>query len=307
MSSGMDRFTAADGTAISYHRWVPDGDPTAIVLIAHGMSEHGGRYARVAEVMVARGWAVYAPDHRGHGATAEATGVGRAGAAGVSGTVDDLVALLGLARQTSGEVPVVLLGHSMGAMIAQAFAVRHGAELAGLALSGSGGTAPGLADMAAAVRGMVDGGMGDESVPMLPMFNEAFEPARTPFDWLSRDEAEVDAYLADPCCGDNAPVTFGFTADLMDLVVEAMSDEGIASIPDDLPVLLLTGERDPASNMAVNVHDLEAVLRDAGLEVEAHYYPGARHEVLNETNRDEVTADLVTWIDGVLAASSLGV
>ena len=297
----MQTFAAADGTAISYRGWAPDGDPSAIVLVAHGMSEHGGRYARLAEVLVARGWAVYAPDHRGHGATAEATGVGRAGEAGVAGIVDDLVVLLDLARQEVGDVPVVLVGHSMGAMLAQAFAERHGDLLAGLALSGSGGIAPGLADMAAGVRGMADGGMADEAVPMLRMLNESFEPARTPFDWLSRDEAEVDAYLADPACGDDVPVTFGFTADLMDLVVRAMSPDGIASIPDALPVLLLTGEQDPASDMATNVHALERELRDAGLDVEAHYYPDARHEVLNETNRDEVTADLVRWIERVLS------
>ena len=296
----MQTFAAADGTAISYRQWAPPGDPSAIVLVAHGMSEHGGRYARLAEALVARGWAVYAPDHRGHGATAEATGVGRAGEAGVAGIVDDLLVLFDLARREVGDVPVVLLGHSMGAMLAQAFAERHGDLLVGLALSGSGGTAPGLADMATAVRGVADGGMAEEPVPMLRMLNESFEPARTPFDWLSRDEAEVDAYVADPACGDDVPATFGFTADLMDLVVGAMSPEGIASIPDDLPLLLLTGEQDPASEMSANVRTLERELVDAGLEVEAHYYPGARHEVLNETNRDEVTADLVGWIERVL-------
>jgi alpha-beta hydrolase superfamily lysophospholipase len=307
MNLSPQTFEARDGTAISYRRWAPSGDPSAIVVVAHGMSEHGGRYERLANELVARGWAVYAPDHRGHGATADVTGVGRAGPAGVAGTVDDLFDLIGLAHQESGDLPVVLLGHSMGAMLAQAFAVHHGGELAGLALSGSGGYADGLADLAAMMQGMAEGPMADEPVPMLPMFNAAFEPGRTDFDWLSRDEAEVDAYLADPMCGAEMPMTFGFTAQLMGLVVDAMSLEGIAALPTDLPVLLLTGEQDPASEMAVNVRALERHLQEAGLEVEAHYYPGARHEVFNETNRDEVTADLVTWIDGVLAASRPGV
>jgi alpha-beta hydrolase superfamily lysophospholipase len=296
-----DTLQAADGTAISYRRWQPDGDPTAIVVVAHGMSEHGGRYARLAEELVGRGWAVYAPDHRGHGLTARSTGPGRAGEAGVAGTLDDLLALVGRARDDNGDLPVVLVGHSMGAMLAQAFAERHGAELAGLALSGTGGVAEGIADMAAGMRAMVDAGMGDDPVPMLPMFNTAFEPARTPYDWLSRDEAEVDAYVADPLCGDEIPMTFGFVADLMDLVAETTSLEGLARLPEDLPVLLLTGEQDPASNMAENVHALEEQLRALGREVEAHYYPGARHEVLNETNRAEVTSDLLTWIERVLA------
>ena len=119
----------------------------------------------------------------------------------MAGIVDDLLALVGLARQASGDLPVVLLGHSMGAMLAQAFAVRHGDELAGLALSGSRGRRRRPRRDRRRDAGMVDGGMGDEPVPMLPMFNAAFEPARTESDWLSRDEAEVDAYLADPLCG----------------------------------------------------------------------------------------------------------
>ncbi|MET1041681.1 MAG: alpha/beta hydrolase, partial [Acidimicrobiales bacterium] len=108
MNLSPQTFEARDGTAISYRRWSPPGDPSAIVVVAHGMSEHGGRYERLANELVARGWAVYAPDHRGHGATAEATGVGRAGPAGVAGTVDDLFDLIGLARQASGDLPVVL-------------------------------------------------------------------------------------------------------------------------------------------------------------------------------------------------------
>jgi alpha-beta hydrolase superfamily lysophospholipase len=189
----------------------------------------------------------------------------------------------------------------MGAMLAQAFGERHGDELVGLALSGTGGIGEGLAEMAAGMRGMVDAGMGDDPLPMLSTFNDAFEPARTPFDWLTRDEAEVDAYLADPLCGDDFPPTFGFLADLMELVAATMSPEGLDQVPSDLPILLLTGERDVASNMAENVHALEAALRERDLDVEAHYYPDARHEVFNETNRDEVTADLTTWIERVLA------
>jgi alpha-beta hydrolase superfamily lysophospholipase len=299
LSERPQTLVAGDGTEVRYRRWSPEA-PSAIVLVAHGMSEHGGRYARLADELVERGWAVYAPDHRGHGLTAEATGVGRAGEGGVVGVLDDLLALVGQAREDCGAVPVVLVGHSMGAMLAQAFAERHGGELAGLALSGSGGVAEGLADMAAGMRGMADGGMADEPVPILPMFNAAFEPARTEFDWLSRDEAEVDAYLADPFCGENAQMTFGFVADLMELVADTMSPEGLDRLPAELPVLLLTGERDPASNMAENVHILEEQLRARGLDVEARYYPDARHEVLNETNRAEVTTDLVTWIARVL-------
>jgi alpha-beta hydrolase superfamily lysophospholipase len=130
--------------------------------------------------------------------------------------------------------------------------------------------------------------------------NEAFEPARTAYDWLSRDPVEVDAYIADPMCGDDAPPTYGFIAALMTLAVDTMSSEAIARIPTRLPILLVTGERDVASADAANVRELEARMRAAGLDVDARYYPDARHELLNETNRDEVTADILTFLFGHL-------
>ena len=103
--------------------------------------------------------------------------------------------------------------------------------------------------------------------------NQAFEPARTPYDWLSRDPAEVDAYVADPMCGDDAPPTYGFLADLLDGTVDAMQPEAIATIPADLPILLVTGEHDVASNDAANVRELESRLRAAGLDVDARTTP----------------------------------
>jgi alpha-beta hydrolase superfamily lysophospholipase len=138
--------------------------------------------------------------------------------------------------------------------------------------------------------------MGDEPVEILAGFNGAFEPARTPFDWLSRDPAEVDLYIADPMCGASHPMTYGFLAAFITGALDASEPSGIANIPKSLPILLLTGECDPASQMAVGVREVEKRLRDAGLNVDAIYYPDARHEILNETNRDEVHADLVRWL-----------
>jgi alpha-beta hydrolase superfamily lysophospholipase len=247
-------------------------------------------------VLVERGWAVYALDHRGHGATAASTGPGKAGEAGMQGLVDDLDHLVGLAAAAHPSVPVVLFGHSMGALIANAYAQQHGHRLVGLVLSGSPGADEGAQALADALREAADGGMADEPMPALAAFNEPFEPARTSYDWLSRDEEEVDRYVADPWCGDELPMTFRFVADLLAMAAATSTAEAVARIPSSLPVLLLTGEADPVSNGAANVRALEAHLRAAGLGVEAHYYPEARHEVLNETNRDEVHADLVAWL-----------
>jgi alpha-beta hydrolase superfamily lysophospholipase len=291
-------FAGADGVEVFARRWVPADAPRAAVVIAHGLSEHSGRYARLADALVGAGYAVYAQDHRGHGRTAESTGVGRTGPRGMDGIVDDLHRLAGVAATESGDVPVVLFGHSMGALLAQAYAERHGEELAALVLSGSAGANDDLGEMVTMIRGAVDGGLADEPLPALAAMNEAFEPARTPYDWLSRDQAEVDAYIADPMCGDDAPPTYGFIADVMTLGVDAMAPESIARIPTGLPTLLVTGERDVASSDATHVRELEARMRAAGLDVDARYYPDARHELLNEINRDEVTADILGWLDG---------
>src|SRR5262245_2987822 len=261
------------------------------------MSEHSGRYQRVAALLVERGCAVYAPDHRGHGRTAASTGRGRAGPSSMEGILADLARLAEIARADVGAVRTVLFGHSMGALLSQAYAERHGASLAGLVLSGSPGAGGALLETAQAVRQAVESGLGDQVFTGLSTFNTGIEDPRTPFDWLSRDPAEVDAYLADPFCGDALPMTYGFVADLMAMAARAMEPAEIARIPARLPILLLTGEADPASDGAANVHVLEQRMRDAGLAVDAIYYPGARHEVLNEVNRDQVHRDLLGWLE----------
>ena len=295
----MDEFTFrdVDEVEIFARRWIPGGTVRAVVLVAHGLSEHSGRYARFADALVRAGYAVYSVDHRGHGRTAEATGVGRAGPRGLAGILDDLHQLSAIATSETRDASVVLFGHSMGALLAQAYAERYGEELAALVLSGSAGANDDLGEMVGLIHGAVDGGLGDEPVAMLAAMNEGFEPARTPYDWLSRDPAEVDAYIADPMCGDDAPPTYGFLAELMETGVDAMAPASIAKIPTRVPVLLVTGERDVASSDAANVRELEHRMRAAGLDVDARYYPDARHELLNDLNRDEVTADILSWLD----------
>jgi alpha-beta hydrolase superfamily lysophospholipase len=303
VSAHADELTlpAEDGTEVFYRRWVPDGDARAVVLVAHGMSEHSGRYGRLAGALTDNGYAVYVPDHRGHGRTSSSTGVGRLGPSGIEAVLDDLDALRARAMDEQTGRSVVLFGHSMGALLSQAYVEQHGEGLAGLALSGSPGAAEGIETMLEMVTQAVDGGMGDEPVSALSGFNADDGSARTPFDWLSRDEAEVDAYIADQYCGENHPMTYGFFAALMTMTLESMTPEAIARIPADLPILLMTGEADPASDMGAGVRELEKRMRDANLSVEALWYPGARHEILNEINRDEVTADLLAWLDRVVS------
>ena len=306
-------FKDADGVEISYRRWLPDGNVKAtgdarsaapsgnvkaIVQIAHGASEHSERYDRFARFLTERGYAVYADDHRGHGLTAKVTGVGKAGPGGWDCMVNDLKELSDLARADIGEVPLVLFGHSMGSFMAQLYIQRHGSELAGVVLSGSSG---GLGDMLEAIP-MLEAMPPDEPAPIFGPLNASFEPARTPFDWLSRDEAEVDKYIADPMCGDNAPLTMGFVVAMLRGGADTWAPENEKKVPHELPVLTITGEADPVSEGGKTVRELEARYTANGVkDVTGLYYPEARHELLNETNRDDVQRDVLQWLDRVTA------
>jgi alpha-beta hydrolase superfamily lysophospholipase len=299
---GEHTFTDSDGVEIFYRSW-PVEAAKGVVVISHGASEHSARYGRFAEALNAAGYAAYAIDHRAHGRTAASSGNGKMGPGDDQPLLRDLRELEEIARTEVPGVPVVLFGHSMGSMIAQGYVQRFGGGLAGYVLSGCPGPMDGIDDVRAAVHGAVEGGMADEALDMLGPMNEPFEPARTKFDWLSRDAAEVDKYIADPLCGDGMPLTFGFVDGLLDISAPAMEADGIAKTP-HIPLLMITGEMDSASGMAANARELETRIRAAGLDVTSHYYPEARHEILNETNRDEVTADVVTWLDAVVAAAT---
>jgi alpha-beta hydrolase superfamily lysophospholipase len=299
----VDEFTLedADGIEVFCRRWLPPGRPRAGVVIVHGASEHSGRYAPVAEVLRDDGAAVFALDLRGHGRTAASTGPGRIGPRGIDGVLDDVGALVAMARAQVGDHPVILLGHSMGSVVTQAYATRDGGSIDAYALSGTMGPTEGTPEFVAGLRQAIDAGMADEPLDILAGVGDSPEPTRTPYDWLSRDEEEVDRYIADPLCGDDFPLTYGYVAAMLEAIGDVMEPDGIARVPKHVPVLLLTGDADPVSEGGAHVRELERRLRDAGLNVTARYYPGARHEVFNETNRDEVHADLLAWLSVVVA------
>ena len=286
METSTSTFVTPDGTVLHLRRWAPDGDPVGSVQIAHGMGEHSARYARLAEALVGAGWLVVAPDQRGHGPTAPENHLelGDLGPAGWNGLVDDLAALNDALAAESSARPRVLLGHSMGSFAAQQFVLDHSADIAGLVLSGTTAV-----DVAATV---IDPEAGTDLTAM----NAAFEPARTEFDWLSRDEAEVDRYVADPLCG------FGLdpasTRTLVEAAPRLADPAALAAIRSDLPVYLVAGSADPLNLELAMVDLVVQRYRDAGVvDLVTDYHQGARHEVFNETNRDEVTAHLVAWLE----------
>ena len=303
-SGELHQLQTVDGSRVQYRRWLPTGDLRATVQLVHGASEHSGRYDRLATGLALHGFGVWAMDLRGHGRTAESTGIGRFGdGLGVETVLHDVDALhLVIADQHPG-IPRILLGHSMGSVIALESAERNGGDLAGLVLSGPIGVSPQLADTVTLLEEAVAAGAADQALDALGPFNERFQPARTRYDWLSRDAAEVDKYVTDPLSGDDMPLTVAYAAGVFALAVRAATPEAVAKLPDGLPVLLLSGQHDPVGGEdAVQVTALAQLFTERGLPVQQHVYSEARHEVFNETNRDEVVGDLLAWLEARLGS-----
>lgn len=295
-------LAADDGHAIRLQAWTPAGEPAGAIQLLHGLGEHVMRYARFAQAAVARGYTVFGHDHRGHGASAGDRGY-FADENGWHTVVEDVRAVNDHIRGICGPKPVFLLAHSMGSFIGQTFAMHYGARLAGILLSGS--TRPQRTQLLpgwilARLESWRLGRRGHS--PLLDAlgfgaFNRRFRPTRTEMDWLTRDEAEVDKYLADPLCG--GPFTSGLWLDFLGGLFELGSDHGIARIPADLPILITGGSADPVGG-ANGMTRLAMHFMQAGHQrVKLKIYPEGRHEMLNEVNREAVTADWLDWIDAL--------
>jgi alpha-beta hydrolase superfamily lysophospholipase len=310
MSQSDFAHTASDGRPIFVRRWLPSGAPKALLLVAHGLAEHSARYGRLAEAMADSGWAVLAPDHRGHGRSAGEGGLGwLAERQGIPRLAEDLHEIGSAFLSASSGIPLFLFGHSMGSLVAETWIARWGGEAAGCVLSGVlSPPGPPLLAFGAfiAAAGSVFKGQRTPSKLLHAMSfeasNKSFEPARTPVDWLSRDQAEVDKYAADPLCG--FPASFGLYRDLFSAFSSLYLGGLLASTPSSLPLLILAGAEDPLGGAKGFADRLAGRYRAAGLgDVEAKAYPGARHEILNETNRDEVLADIGAWLESRLGAA----
>jgi alpha-beta hydrolase superfamily lysophospholipase len=296
----MDEQTMVDSHGVEFFsRSWPIESPKGVVIVAHGASEHSARYDRFAKALNAAGFAAVAIDHRGHGHTGRSTGPGLMGIGGGQAVVDDLHELRAatMASVPAG-TPVFLFGHSMGSLIGLAYLTQHADGLAGGILCGFAADVNEVGGLAALLQGFADAGMRDQPASdLLASNNAAFEPARTPFDWLSRDTDEVDRYIADPFCGDGNPLTYGYLIDLLGVVAPASETLGAITCP----VMVIAGDQDPAAAMGAHATALAQALAAHHVSVDLTLYPDARHELLNETNRDEVTADIVRWLQSHIA------
>ena len=242
-------FTSVDGLSIACVKWSGQHEPRGVIQISHGLGEHIGRYAELAKVLVDDEFVVYGNDHRGHGLTAKPSdSFGDFGPGGFDQLVEDMISLRVIAKQGHPGKPYILFGHSMGSFGAQQFVLDHSHSLDGLALSGSG-TLDGLARVAQSLPPGQD--------PM-KLMNAPFEPARTPFDWLSRDAAEVDAFITDPLCFPSLKPDS--MQSFLDAFPRLAAPREIRQVRDDLPVYIFSGSDDPVGQKLEGVRGADRSL-----------------------------------------------
>ena len=315
-----------DGTRLNLRRWKTAAKPKAILHIVHGMAEHSQRYARLAHRLLKEGIEVWAADQRGHGetATSKLNDPAKGGLLGHSADGDgfarvtaDIDILNRAIKKEHPDTPIFLMGHSWGSFIAQNYIENfeshgddghgddgHGEEsvtLAGCILSGTRGPDGIKITMGASLLSFLTFILGQRSGSLIAKaaadgpYNKPFRPNRTDFDWLSRDENEVDLYVADPLCGMLCSV--GFYRDMTRGLKRIHIPEEMAQIRKGLPIYIFSGGADPVGDMGESPAALVVAYRHLEIaDLETVLYPDARHETLNETNREEVQESLVSWL-----------
>ena len=288
-------YRSADGVHLGGYRWagLADRPIRGLVVLVHGMGEHLRRYDHVAEALCSAGFVVYGHDHRGHGASLSGDHEpGHLGRDGWPALVDDLNLAVAQAKSDHPGLPVTIVAHSMGSFATQQFLLDHGADVDAVALTGT------------AVLDLLEPALDLSADLELSAFNAAFQPARTDFDWLSRDESVVDAYIADPLCG------FGIDADSVQGMfagARRLADPiQLERITGDLPVYIAVGSKDPVNGDLALLWPLVDRYRAAGLvDVTVRVYEDSRHEVFNEINRAEVIGDLLRWLEQAFPTPAL--
>lgn len=299
------------GATLNVLLCLPEGRPRAVLQMTHGMVEYIGRYEQLACWLADRGVAAVGHDHLGHGGSVvsreEYGYFGRPD--GNRLLLDDIYRVTRWAKalpELEG-LPWFLLGHSMGSFYARQYLCEYGGELQGAILMGTGWQPRAAARAGRALCHLLAAFHGwryrSKLVDSMAFgsYNRSFRPARTSKDWLNRDEKEVDRYLSEERC------SFRFTLNGYDSLFTALErlcdKELLARAPKDLPVLFLSGDDDPVGDRGRGVQKAAQSLRDAGMRrVEVKLYPGARHELLVELNRQEVFADIGSFIQNHIQA-----
>ncbi len=297
-------FDSRDGVSrLHAVRYLPEAEPIAVLQIVHGMAEHVERYEEFAGFLTERGFLVTAEDHLGHGASVAA---GRpygyfCAQDPATVVVRDVHRLKKMTQEKFPGLPYVILGHSMGSFILRNYLCRYGSGIQGAVIMGTGMQPGAVLCMGKALAGLQKIFLGDEHVSRLlngiafGSYNKKIPDARTESDWLSRNPENVDRYREDPLCG------FCFTVNgfrtLFELISRIQKAENLEKIPKDLPLFLVSGEEDPVGDYGKGVKRTMESLEKAGLrKLQCRLYPQDRHEILNETDRQQVMEDIYGWI-----------
>lgn len=300
-------FTFKSSTGINkihVKKCLTDSTPRAVVQIAHGIAEHCGRYTDFMRFLAENGFAVYADDHLGHG---KSVLIGSekgffAEKGGWKHVVSDLALLHDIAAAENPGIPYVMFGHSMGSFLTRNYMIDHPDKYDYAILSGTGHqdalTVLGgniIAEALVLKNGPYSSGKMLDDIAF-GSYLDKIEKPRTKFDWLSRDEKEVDKYIADPMCG--FICTASLYRDMMNGLKYITSKSNIAEMDKSKPVYFMSGDADPVGDYGKGVKRAYKAFCDAGLhDVMIRLYPGGRHEMLNETNRDAVYNDILEWLN----------
>lgn len=304
--SSRRQVSSPTGASLNLYTRFADGSPRAVVQINHGLAEHAARYERFADFLAGRGFHSYAHDHRGHGfTTAPDAPPGRFGTPSGGGKVlADVAAIHDLIGSEQPGLPVIVFGHSMGGLIALNYLLRHPQGIRAAAIWNANFSAGLAGRMAQAILAWEKFRLGSD-VPsrLLPRLTfrawaRKIPGHATPFDWLSRDPTEVRKYIDDPLCGWDASVSLW--QDLLGFVFFGADDRNFSGLDRALPINLVGGEKDPATDGGRAVRQLAGRLeRMAFSGVTSTVYADTRHESLNELNRDAIMADFCDWLDKI--------
>ena len=302
-------FPSSDGSSrIHAAEWMPEsGEIIGVLQIAHGVAEYGMRYAPFAEFMTEHGFAVVANDHLGHGLSAEkdADTLYFGPRDGWKHVVDDMYALRCRTKEKYPDVPYFLMGHSMGSFLTRTYLIRYPGTVAGAILMGTGQMPPALVAAGRVLAAREARKVGDRhSSPLVnklafEAYNQKFAPNRTGYDWLSASTENVDQYLADPLCGGDP--TIGLFREMLRGIACIEKQENLKRMNRNTPVLFLSGQDDPVGDMGKGVRRAYRSFRRSGVrDVEIRLYQGLRHEILQETGREKVYADVAHWLEAHL-------
>lgn len=302
----MNKFTlvGSDDLELNVLKWNQVENPVGVLQISHGMAEHIGRYEAFAHFLNANGYIVYGHDHRGHGASvkSEADYGYLSSESGWHKLVSDIYLVTLKIKEEYPTLPLYLFGHSMGSFALRDYLTQYGDAIDGAVICGTGNNPAWLNRLALwlAKRECQKKGPKHLSTMMTQLsfgsYNKKFKPNHTAFDWLTRDEIHVFQYIEDELCGKT--FTAQFYVDFIGGLIELSKPVNVNKIPKDKPYFFISGEKDPLARGGQAIREVADQFKRAGASnVEIRIYPGARHELINEINCQEIYTDILNWLN----------